>query len=77
MMQICIVFRGSLVIISFSFHILCVYFIMKVITLPLLSILMSIVGLLHVFRVNLCLAKAWDRLGQVWKLLEAFGVKYA
>ena len=25
MMQICIVFRGSLVIISFSFHILCVY----------------------------------------------------
>ena len=33
-MQICIVFKGSLVLISFSFHVLCVYFVMKVITLP-------------------------------------------
>ena len=33
-MQICIVFKGSLVLISISFYVLCVYFVMKVITLP-------------------------------------------
>ena len=74
-MQICIVFKGSLVLILFDFSILSMIIWLWSYYFTSFIFLVYNVGCIHVFRLNSCLEKTWNWLEQVWKLKKSrFGI---
>ena len=70
-MQICIVFKGSLVLILFDFSILSMVIWLWSYYFTSFIFLVYDVGFIHVFKLNSCLEKTWNWLEQVWKLKKS------
>ena len=70
-MQICIVFKGSLVLTLFDFSILSMIIWLWSYYFTSFNFLVYDVGFIYVFRLNLCLKKVWNWIEQVWKLKKS------